>query len=142
MKNLSNLPYYKTQVREEKSKSDIIKLLTKYGISDYQWTKFQGTDTLKFVLNLSDKSKRIVDLKIPIIKVKYFGEITEVPREQKFRMLYYCLKGLIEASNFGLLTLEEIFYSNTLVLTETGKVTKMKNLRAKNVEFLLSEESQ
>lgn len=139
MKNLSQMPYYKTSVPEELTKGKILKLLKKYNIIDYQWTNYQGKESLKFVLNLSDISKRVVDLQMPEIHAKYYGDEIEVPRDQKFRMIYFSLKGLMEASEFGILTLEDIFYSNTLVLTDNGKIAKTKQLRAKNVQFLIEQ---
>ena len=137
-KRLTEMPYYRTRVSADQSKGEIIKLLAKYGIKDYQWTRINDIETLKFVFTTSQEQKRFVELQIPKIYYKVSSIEKEIPENQRFRIFYFALKGLVESTEFGFLKLEDVFYTNTLVKIG-DQIKKLGQLNPKGADFLLTD---
>lgn len=149
LSKLSNMPYYGTRASIGKTKGQIIDLLEKYNIKNHSWTTYEGKESLAFTIDLENNSRRFVQLEVPEIRGTYgslkknketgqtYYESKDVPREQKFRLLYHSLKGLLESTKYGFLKLEDVFYTNTMVKIGDS-VKKLGELRPK-VDFLLTE---
>ena len=128
---LNKMPYFRSIVNIGKTKADIIKLLTKYGIRDYQWTKFNGKETLKFIFDgivQTKEIKMIVELPVPEIKAWKGKTLIDVPENQSMRLFYFSLKSILEATQYGLMRKEEIFFSYILTELPNGEFIKIKDL--------------
>ena len=149
---IKNMPYYRTEVSVEKSQADVLKLLKKYGITNKQWTVANKIETLKFGIYDSNNKPRVIELQIPQYVYgekavrKPFGanqyelKTLPIPEEQKYRIFYHSLKGILESVRFNTMSmgLEDVFYAMTLVKIG-NKIMKIKQLRPRNAEFLLGE---
>lgn len=108
------MPYYKTSVSPDKTKGQILALIEKYGIHDYQWTYVRGKENLRFVMDAElegQEFKVAVELQIPEIWGLYSGQKQKVPQAQRYRIFYYSLKSLLEATKFGIIRKEDVFFS-------------------------------
>jgi len=137
---LTKMPYYNTSVSPEKSKMEIILLLEKYGVDDHQWTKIGGKEHIKFIFDTIVQGKQIkvaVQFDIPELKA-VFGrdEIVPVPRNQVYRIFYYSLKSLLETTQYGILTKEDLFFSYIITQLPDGSQGRMKDLLKEQHLFL------
>jgi len=122
------MPYYKTSVSPDKTKGKILALLEKYNIHDYQWTNLGGKENLRFVMEAELENQEIkvaVELQIPEIWGLFNGQKHKVPQPQRYRIFYYSLKSLLEATKFGIIRKEDVFFS--FIRTQiNGRVMTMK----------------
>lgn len=111
---ISQMPYYGTKVTVERSRAEIMSLLNKYEIPNYQWTTIDSKETLRFIVEtlIEDKELKIaVELEIPEIVGILSGKKQLVPINQRYRMFFYSLKSLLEATKYGIIRKEDIFFS-------------------------------
>lgn len=142
---LSEMPYYRTKVSEEKTKFEIVSLLEKYGIADHQWTKIGGQEYIKFIFATSVQGKEIkvaVQFDIPQIRAIHgrYNEVVDVPRSQIYRIFYYSLKSLLETTQYGIMKKEDLFFSYILTQLPNGQEGRMKDFLT-NSNLLLPQES-
>lgn len=140
---LAKMPYYRTSVSAERTKAEIISLLEKYGIESHQWTKLEGKETLKFIMDTVVQGRQIkqaVLFEIPTIKALtgQRNKIVEVPLAQSYRIFWYALKSLLESTKYGLLSKEDLFMSYTLTQLPTGEFVQMKDFLKENSLLLAS----
>jgi hypothetical protein len=138
---LAKMPYYRTSVSAERTKAEIISLLEKYGIESHQWTKLEGKETLKFIMDTvvqGTQIKQAVLFEIPTIKALtgQRNKIVEVPQSQSYRIFFYALKSLLESTKFGLLKKEDLFMSYTLTQLPNGEIVQMKDFLRENQPLL------
>lgn len=132
-----SIPYSHTTIAPERTKADIEKLLREHGISDIQWTTYQGKTTLKFIWKLTVKGiqKEIMfefsPPQIPAIKKSWTGnryEKVHVNLEAtSYRLLWHYLKNKLEAVRWGLESMEREFLSHVVVALPNGQVTTVGN---------------
>lgn len=80
---LTKMPYYGTSSSTEKTKMEIIALINKYGISDYQWTSMKGNEHLRFIMQIKRGTIPVnvaVQMDIPDIKAIKGSEVVSVPK--------------------------------------------------------------
>jgi hypothetical protein len=135
-KVLSKLPYYKTAVDTGNSETDIIKLLNKYGIKDRLWADINGRKILRFFFADIDGMKRMVELELPELIDR---DNRLVPAAQTYRIFYHSLKGLLEASAYGIITKDEVFLANTMLKLSDGTLKKYKYIRPSGAVLALPE---
>lgn len=126
---ITEMPYYKTTASIGSTKGKIFSLLEKYEIFDYQWSQIGGKETLRFVVEalLEDQEIKVaVELQIPEIWGLYKGQKHMVPQTQRYRIFFYSLKSLLEATKFGILRKEDVFFS--FIRTQiNGRVMTVKD---------------
>ena len=128
-----HIPYSDTTIAPERTKADIEKLLKEHGITDIQWTTFQGQTTLRFLWQLTVKGveKHIMfqftPPIIPSTKRSWTGmryEKVNVNLEATaYRLLWHYLKNKLEAVRWGLESMEKEFLSHAVVALPDGKQT-------------------
>ena len=123
------LPYYNTKVPIVNTITKIKSLLMKYGLLGTQITEYGKTFRLVFALKRDNKKYAFqFDMIIPD---------DEKFARQKFRAFYYHLKSRLEAVEFGLFTMEEIFMPEMLIQLPDGDITTVKKaLLQKNQKLL------
>ena len=101
----------------------------KYGLLGTQITEYGKTFRLVFALKRDNKKYAFqFDMIIPD---------DEKFARQKFRAFYYHLKSRLEAVEFGLFTMEEIFMPEMLIQLPDGDITTVKKaLLQKNQKLL------
>jgi len=133
MKKPYQLPYHGTKVTIKSTISKIKKLLTKYNLLGTQITEYGKTFRLVFALE-KDGKKYAFEFNIIIPNDPNFAR-------QKFRAFYWHLKSRLEAVDFGLFTLQEIFMPELLIQLPNGDVTTIKKAIQSNQNLLpVSEE--
>jgi len=123
MKRPQDLPYRGTKVSVRDTISNIKELLHKYGLIGHQITEYGKTFRLVFALEKDNK------------KFAFQFELTRPEEDkfdrQKFRAFYWHLKSRLEAVDFGLFTLQEIFMQKCGdpidVLGHMARVVKFRN---------------
>lgn len=128
-KKPKELPYYATKISVRDTITKIKDLLIKYNLLGTQITEFGKTFRLVFALERSDK-KYAFQFNIIIPDDPKFAR-------QKFRAFYWHLKSRLEAVDFGLFTLQEVFMPELLVQLPDGLITTVKDaLQANNQKLL------
>ena len=124
-------PYKGTNLTVEQSKSQIRKLLTKYGISQMRWTEDLDQDQVMFEFFMTGESRRYLVRIIP--KPIYEEHRLWDKRSGKsatekvanwartYRALFYYIKSKVEATVLGFHTIEEEFMPDIIVKTKTGE---------------------
>jgi len=140
------MPYYNTKVSPDRTKSEIMRILEKYEIFDYQWTQIEGHEHLKFVFNTIVQGKEIkvaVKFDLPDIKALKgrHNEIVLVPKPQVYRMFFYSIKSLLETTKYGILHKEDLFFSYIITQLPDGSEGVMRDL-LKEQYLLLPQESK
>ena len=139
---LSKMPYYNTKVPAERTKLEIITLLTKYDITSHQWTKLEDKEHLKFIIESTiqeTKIKQAILFEIPSIKALKGNrkELVTVPQQQTYRMFYYALKSLLESTKYGILSKQDVFLPYMLTQIPSGEFVQMKDVLKDNPQLLL-----
>jgi len=123
-------PYRGTTVSYERTKAQIEKLLTDYGVDGVQWTSYRGEEDLKFIVSAEVKGVRrelIIQVKPPQMiirrRVKGRGMVRTPNRDQAYRLLFYWIKSKLEAVVWGLSTIEQEFLSQVSVALPDGSTT-------------------
>lgn len=134
---LRDMPYYKTRVATEDTRAAITKLLTKYGIEDQQWTKLEGKETLKFIVDTvvqGTQVRKAVQFEIPTLNALYGNknEILKVPLRQTYRIFYHALKSMLESTKYGIMQLDHLLFSYTLTQLPSGETVQVKDLLEKH----------
>ena len=129
-KKPKNLPYYNTKIAIKDTITKIKDLLTKYNLLGTQITEYGKTFKLVFALE-RDGKKYAFQFEIIIPDDPKFAR-------QKFRAFYWHLKSRLEAVDFGLFTLQEIFMPELLVQLPDGEITTVKKALQKDSQKLLS----
>ena len=124
MKRPKELPYYGTKILIRGTIEKIKELLTKYNLLGTQITEYGKTFKLVFALEKDDK-KLAFQFTLTIPDNKRFAR-------QKFRAFYWHLKSRLEAVDFGLFTLQEIFMPELLIQLPNGEVGTIKDSLLKN----------
>lgn len=142
---LSKMPYSSTKVSPDRTKSEIMRLLEKYGIIDYQWTQIEGHEYLKFVFDTVVQGKEIkVGVKFDLPEIKALkgrnNQIVSVPKPQVYRMFFYSIKSLLETTKYGILHKEDLFFSYIITQLPNGSEGVMKDL-LKDQYLLLPKET-
>ena len=128
MKRPRDLPYHNTNVSIRDTISKIKELLGKYGLIGHQITEYGKTFKLVFALQREAKKHAFqFDLIIP--------DDDKFAR-QKFRAFYWHLKSRLEAVDFGLFTLQEVFMAELLVQLPNGDITTVKKSIENNQKLL------
>jgi len=129
MKRPQDLPYRGTKVSVRDTISNIKELLHKYGLIGHQITEYGKTFRLVFALEKDNK------------KFAFQFELTRPDEDkfdrQKFRAFYWHLKSRLEAVDFGLFTLQEIFMPEMLIQLPNGDVRTIKQALQNNDQKLL-----
>ncbi|MCP4762619.1 MAG: hypothetical protein GY870_12635 [archaeon] len=128
MKKARNLPYYNTSVSIRDTVSKIKELLIKYNLVGIQITEYGKTFKLIFALE-RDNKKHAFKFEIIVPDDNKFAR-------QKFRAFYWHLKSRLEAVDFGLFTLEEIFMPELLIQLPNGDIQSVKDALQSNQKLL------
>ena len=129
-KKPKSLPYYNTKIAITDTIIKIKNLLTKYNLLGTQITEYGKTFKLVFALE-RDGKKYAFQFEITIPDDPKFAR-------QKFRAFYWHLKSRLEAVDFGLFTLQEIFMPELLVQLPDGEITTVKKALQEDSQKLLS----
>lgn len=128
-RKLRDLPYYGTNVSVRDTVTNIKELLDKYGLLGTQITEYGKTFKLIFALEHDNK------------KSAFQFEMTrpDNPKEerQKFRAFYWHLKSRLEAVEFGLFTMQDVFMPEMLIQLPDGDITTIKKALKQNNQKLL-----
>ena len=125
-------PYQDTVVPAEKTKFQIEKLLKDFGAQGAQWTTVWESDKVQLKFAMPTEMGRSVMIRIdpPLFMAqrknwnKLSGKyiVMEEPNwAQSMRLLYYYLKGKLEAIQWGLKDVEEEFLNDILVKGPSGQ---------------------
>jgi hypothetical protein len=128
-----HIPYSNTTIPPERTKADIEKLLKEHGVTDIQWTTFEGETTLRFLWKVTVKGVektimfQFAPPVIPSTKRTWTGmryERVNVNLEATaYRLLWHYLKNKLEAVRWGLESMEKEFLSHAVVSLPDGKQT-------------------
>ena len=123
-------PYRDTKVPYTRTKAQIEKLLTDYGVEGVQWTTYKGEEDLKFIVSAEVrgvKRELMIQVKPPQMfarrRVRGRGLVTTPNRNQAYRLLFYWIKSKLEAVVWGLSTIEKEFLSQVTVALPDGDTT-------------------
>lgn len=147
--------YSSTTIPPERTKADIEKLLKEHGIKDIQWTTLHDESNLKFIhhFTLKGVEKTVgFELRPPYIAKKvrqynkktYGYDIIEVPNDpQAYRLLFWYLKNMLLAVEYGMTTLEQVLMSHIIISLPSGEQTTLgkpllQAIESGTVEKLLS----
>ena len=134
MKKPYELPYYKTDVSIRDTQLKIEKLLDKYNLIGTQITRYGNKYILIFALE-KDGFKFPFRFEIELPNDEQFAR-------QKFRAFYWHLKSRLEAVDFGLFTLQEIFMPELLIKLPNGNISTVKQaLQQPNQKLLEIDEN-
>ena len=128
-KRPQDLPYRATKVSVRDTISKIKELLIKYNLLGTQITEYGKTFRLVFALERENK-RYAFQFEIVIPDDEKFAR-------QKFRAFYYHLKSRLEAVDFGLFTLQEIFMPELLIQLPNGDISTVKQALQTNKNKLL-----
>lgn len=139
---LTQMPYYNTKVEAERTKAEILLLLKKYEVEDHQWTSLKGKENLRFIIDTTVQGQQIrvaVEFEIPQIKAVKgpYHEIVEVPGPQRYRIFYYSLKSLLEATKYGIFSKKDLFWSFILTQLPDGSLKTLKDRVEEEIPLLL-----
>jgi hypothetical protein len=90
----NQIPYYTTKKTVSETRNDIMSLLEKYNIKDYQWTRIDGLVSIKFILEGKPYSMEVLTFKA--YKSKRNKKVLIVPENICYRVFYYRLKMMLE----------------------------------------------
>ena len=121
-KNPNKLPYYNTKVSIRDTVSNVKELLKKYNLVGIQITEYGVNFRLIFALERYNK-KHTFKFELIVPEDAKFAR-------QKFRAFYWHLKSRLEAVDFGLFTLEEIFMPELMVQMPSGDINTVKEILA------------
>lgn len=132
---INDMPYSTTKVSVHDSRKHIIQLLEKYGITSHVWGNIEGKEAIQFQIDTivqGAQIKKMVRIDIPIIKARKWNkgryEIISVPKAHILRFIYYNLKSILEASQYGIFRLEHLLMSYILVQLQDGSKIQIKDL--------------
>lgn len=132
--NIKKLPYITTKVSAVDSRVAIIRLIEKYGIESHMWAVIEGKEAIQFQISTVAQGvqvKKMIRIDIPIIKAKKWKGgswiIVEVPRTVVLRFVFYILKGILEATQYGIFKLEHLLLAYTLAQID-GKIRPIKDI--------------
>ncbi|KKN90848.1 hypothetical protein LCGC14_0224310 [marine sediment metagenome] len=128
MKKPNKLPYYGTKVSIRDTIAKIKELLRKYNLIGIQITEYGEIFRLVFALENNGK-KYAFQFEIITPDNPQFAR-------QKFRAFYWHLKSRLEAVDFGLFTLQEVFMPELLVSLPDGTAQTIKNVLKYNQKLL------
>jgi hypothetical protein len=129
------IPYEHTTIAPERTKADIEKLLKEHGITDTQWTTYQGQSILCFLWQLTVKGVKkeiMFEFKPPLIETQKRVWSRQDNRTIKatvqleatsYRLLFWYLKNKLEAVKYGLQSMEKEFLSQAVVSLPDGRKT-------------------
>lgn len=126
-----SIPYANTKISPEDTKAAINKLLKAHGIEGIQWTDYQGQTVLKFIFKAEVKGveKEIMyQFKPPNIprKRRYVHRTVAMDDwSSSYRLLFWFLKTMLEAVEFGLDSVEHVFMSHIVVALPNGQVSTL-----------------
>lgn len=140
------LPYKSTTIIKGKTYGEIIGLLETHGISDYQWTRYQGKDQLAFPINIKRQDIEqgfLVKLTVPkLFYPKRIGRGRNAPKKMiylenvSWRIFWWHLKSKLEAIEFGISDeVREFMYNINYALPDGTEVNLGQTL-IDNVENL------
>ena len=132
---IQQIPYYNTKVSVNKSRSEILRLLEKYGIHNHLWGTIDGKEAIQFQIETISQGvqiKKMIRIDIPKIKARNRKRLVEVPRAQILRFIFYTLKSILEATEYGIFRLEHLLMSYILTQLPNGKVVQIKDLLEKH----------
>ena len=123
-------PYRDTKVPYERTKAQIERLLSDYGVEGIQWTTYRGDEDLKFIVSAEVKGVKrelMIQVKPPQMfvrrRVRGRGLVKTQNRNQAYRLLFYWIKSKLEAVVWGLSTIEKEFLSQVTVALPDGSTT-------------------
>jgi hypothetical protein len=138
------VPYQDTQIPIGKSKMDIEDMLKQFGAEALRWTEspesMKGLDcpTLEFIIKTQIKGvEKMIGfrMKAPLLqerrrsKGRYGGPLIRKPNvNASMRLLWWYLKGRLEAVRWGLETIEESLLSHVLVSLPDGRVEEVRDV--------------
>jgi hypothetical protein len=108
------LPYKSTTVTKGRTYGEVIGLLEDYGIEDYRWTKWKGTDMLEFPLTVTRNDVEypfMVKLTVPRLfypKKAKGDRRRDAPKTNTYlektswRIFHWYLKSRLEAISYGI----------------------------------------
>ena len=140
------LPYKSTTISQVKTHVEIIKLLETHGISDYQWTRLQGTDQLAFPITIKrDDVEQAFAVKLTVPKLYYpkrVGRGRSKPKTMTYlenvswRIFWWHLKSKLEAIEFGISDEVREFMYNINYALPDGTEMNLGQVLIDNVENL------
>jgi len=108
---LYEIPYYRSSSSAQKTEEQIGRLFAKYNITNYRWTTAGEDKLLEFILEHKPPDQSLnIRIPLPRIYARQGGKVILVPALQRLRMFYAYLKTSLEATQFGLMKLEQIFF--------------------------------
>ena len=130
-------PYAQTEVPVERTKAQIERMLLDAGAEAVRITTMAtGEVTVEFVLETKVggiQKKFGVQLKSPLIErergTKY-NRFTERDQKAEVRMLHWYLKSLLEAAQYGLMSVERIFFSHIMFHLSDGSTATAGEMAA------------
>lgn len=140
------LPYKTTIISKGKTYGEIIGLLETHGISDYQWTRLQGTDQLAFPINIKRQDIEqsfLVKLTVPrLFYPKRHGRGRSAPKTMTYlenvswRVFWWHFKSKLEAIEFGISDEVREFMYNINYALPDGTEVNLGQVLVDNVENL------
>lgn len=134
----TKLPYSGTKVDPETTKAEIIQLLKKYGIRNYQWTEYNGDVKLTFATEIEWRGKQTemhCILRPP--ELKEFRKVWSAGQGRQvkqwvanwpvaYRLMKDHLKNRLALVSCGAYTFEDIFLQDLTILDQnTGEETRL-----------------
>ena|SRR5436853_345139 len=144
----TKLPFEGTKADPDHTKIEIVNLLKKFGIEDYQWTEEMGQPTLAFKTDVKiDEHVRFYQVIIkPALPAKEFYVFDEHTRmrvkkaipmyAQGYRILLNYLKAKLTNISLGVVKFEEEFLADIAINTDQGKMRLIDVLKARNPGLL------
>jgi len=149
MKHLAvKIPYLGTKISPEITQAKIIQMLNEFGVKGQRWTSEEGKPPcLEFLLTVevNGLEKRFgVRINVPQImikkRVKFQGIINTVDEAVSMRLLFWFLKGKLEAIRFGIEDSFNCFFSQAImaIADDAGNISNptMGELAKKNPKAL------
>jgi len=140
------LPYKTTTISKGKTYGEIIGLLETHGISDYQWTRLQGTDQLAFpikIMRQDIEQSFLVKLTVPkLFYPKRHGRGRNAPKTMTYlenvswRIFWWHFKSKLEAIEFGISDEVREFMYNINYALPDGTEVNLGQVLVENVENL------
>ena len=123
-----DLPYHGTTVSIRDTISHVRNLLGKYKLSGIQITEYGNYFRLVFALKKERKN----------YPFQFEMNIPDDPKfaRQKFRAFFWHLKSRLEAVDFGLFTLQEVFLPELLIKLPDGNISTVKKALQSNQKLL------
>jgi len=140
------LPYKTTTISKGKTYGEIIGLLETHGISDYQWTRYQGKDQLAFpikIIRQDVEQSFLVKLTVPkLFYPKRHGRGRAAPKTMTYlenvswRIFWWHFKSKLEAIEFGISDEVREFMYNINYALPDGTEVNLGQVLVDNVENL------